>query len=199
MCERRSPEAASSSCSPVAAEHHGSTRILRTVARCTKPSQCNTPRNPFQGPVMPLNILVFPLILMRVLMQITTKNLRTDFLIQLLLICANDVALNQPAATRGGTSTRPVLAASCTSQSLLQRLGQTAFQMPSQGSDKLNAVTKFWGKKSHASALRGLPRSPDRVPEHALCTEQLTAQRFVQVFRVFAKNCTTLRLVNGKP
>lgn len=153
-CEHRNPEAVSSSCSPVAAEHHGSTRILRTVAQHTKTSPSRTPCNPFQGPVMPLNILIFPLILMRVLMQTTTKNIRTDFLMQLLLICANEVALNQPTATSSGTSTWPALAGSGTSRSLLQHLGQAAFQMSSQGGDKLNAVTKFGEEKSSVSSAR---------------------------------------------
>lgn len=147
MCERRSPEAASSSCSPVAAEHHGSTRILRTVAQHTKTSQYKTPCNLFQGPFMPLNILIFTLILMTVLMQTTTKNIRTDFLIQLLLICANEVPLNQPAAPRSRSSTWPGLAGSGIPRSLLQLLGQTAFQMSSYSRDKLNAVPNFLGKK----------------------------------------------------
>lgn len=95
-----------------------------------------------------------------------------------------------------GTSTWPALVAS---GSLLQHLSQTAFQMASQGGDKLNAVAKFFGEKSHLSALLGLHGSPDWAPEHALCTGQLTAHRVVQVFRVFANNRTTLRLVNGKP
>lgn len=193
-CEHRNPEAVSSSCSPVAAEHHGSTKIL-TVAQHTKTSPSRTPCNPFQGPVMPLNILIFPLMLMRVLMQTTTKNIRTDFPMQLLLICANEVALNQPAA--GPAPGQHWLAVVPRGHSSSTSARQP-FRCPAR------AVTNWMlsqslGKKSHLSALLGLPRSPDRVPAHALCTEQLTAHRFAQVFRVFANNRTTLRLVNGQP
>lgn len=103
---------------------------------------------------MPLNMLMFPLILSSVLMQTATKNIRTDFLIQLLLICANEVALKQPAATCGGTSTQPALAGSGAVRSLLRHLGQTACQMYSQAVQTECCHKVLGGKKSSVCSAR---------------------------------------------